>query len=287
MQPAHSIGDITLPVAARPTRQSHQPAYLRDYEVQLVGRRPPAQSDVAKAAQYAQGQEDRYQEMREDGAKRKAPSHSVSPISQLDYALIDEWPAAHAADNLPHPVKPKAQMGMPPGLDHRPARPLVGPDMLRAHADAYSRPSEAVHREQLVQSPFAGSIASFHQLSLDAQASAPNPHLQQRAASAFQPIPQKASTPGPRANSAPLPLSQPPHGHPAYHPPVAPAVPPSSPADTREQFLMDTITRMMSELQAIKDVSRPAMPSYQPAPAQSLSQPPYDSDLPSVAHHST
>ncbi|XP_049321160.1 uncharacterized protein LOC111190943 [Astyanax mexicanus] len=277
MQRAHSIADIPLPVVARPARQSRQPAYLRDYEVQLVGRRPPAQSDVTDAAQYTQGQEDKHQEMRE-GATRKTSqtSHSVSPISQLDYALIDEWPAAPAAGHFQHPVKPKAQLGKPPGLDHRPARPLVGHDMQGAHADAYSRSSETVHREQLTQSPFAGRIA-YHQLPLDAQVSAPNPHLQQCVASAFQPIPLQASTPAPRANSAPLSLSEPSYNHPVYRPQVAPVAPPSSPADTREQFLMDTITKMMSELQAIKEASRPAIPSYQPAPAQSLSQP-YDSN---------
>lgn len=295
MQRRHSGGDLPLPPTVRPKCQSQLPAYLRDFDVQPVGQqRSTVQSDVVNTAQYAQGQEDRHQKKNEEGARRVTPlsSRTTSPISQRsDYMTLDEWHAAQetqASENKQYVIQPGAQMVAPLGPDQRQTHGhMAGHEMQGAHAVFYSRPGEALHSEQPAQSPYADRIPSFHQLPfVEALASAPKPYLHPSATSAFQPLPPRASTPVLRSHSAPLPSIPPCNSHPLDISPAAaacrtqsnPVDPAAQPANLREQLMMDTITRMMSELQAIKDQTRSALPRHLPAPTQYPSQQPYGSN---------
>ena len=80
--------------STRPKQWSHPPAYLREDDVEHVGRRQTVQYQEPNAAQYTQGLEDRHHSMTLEGATRRTPrsSRSASPLSQhADYVTLDEW----------------------------------------------------------------------------------------------------------------------------------------------------------------------------------------------------
>ena len=139
------------PVAStRPKQWSHPPAYLREDDVEHVGRRQTVQYQEPNAAQYTQGLEDRHHSMTLEGATRRTPrsSRSASPLSQhADYVTLDEWniheaPADHSYQQ--RLVRAESKMTAPPGMVQQFSSPLHRPwevpEPPRAQALHHSRP---------------------------------------------------------------------------------------------------------------------------------------------------
>ncbi|XP_030609039.1 uncharacterized protein LOC115796760 [Archocentrus centrarchus] len=247
-----------LPAAStRPKRQSHLPAYLRDYEVRAAGWEPIEPPPAPHAAQHTQGSEDWTPNVAAAEVGRRtvqaSRSTSASPISQYAESTAEEWSpvggrrsaATPTLENAWYPSRSSAQLIGPAGSNQTSPsafyRPWEGPDQQEAqsvphdgHVGLYRQ--SVSHSDKLQLSAYDDeNVISFCQppggASHDPQ---PKSAWKSHAEPVLQPQPLRFRPPAPQGS----------------HYPQGPGEHPTS---AREQDLMDSINRMMRELQLIKD----------------------------------
>ncbi|XP_039860992.1 uncharacterized protein LOC120717183 [Simochromis diagramma] len=273
MQPSFfSSEDVSE--STRPRRQVQPPPYLADYEVSLVGhQRDMTPYRHSYTAQYAPGLEERKQYV--PSAVSVQTSRSSSPTSQPGWEhAVDEWTAS------PNDLQDMRQhVPSRDGLNHQPPSPFHRPwEMSAVSGSQYGMNGRPQPYAQ-TREPDRGGYLSEQRDQRSPPTHVPPLSSSQR----MQPISvptisshthriDARTSPWPQYDNRQDIHAQQEYQRPYFRPPSAQSIPP------KDTTMIDTLDRMMGELQLLKEqtltASRPTPPFPNSAPSFRFEHPP-------------